>query len=152
MKYYVMFARQNHLASRLVQWFTRGKPDHVAVGVGEVVYEAAPGHGVRSVGVKSWMEQYPGAVIYTVEAGAEVVRFLREQIGKPYDWRGLIGFLARTRTERGKAWFCSELVVAAFHAGRIDLLRGDPDKISPAVLEMSPLLTPLFDHIGVPQL
>jgi uncharacterized protein YycO len=39
--------------------------------------------------------------------------FLREQIGKPYDFTAIAAFVARRDWQRPDSWFCSELIAAA---------------------------------------
>ena len=68
--------------------------------------------------------------------------FLRDQIGKKYDYLSIIGFVVYAsgdgRKQYGK-WFCSELVFAAFKKAGIRLLqRVEPWKVSPTILSYSP--------------
>lgn len=44
-------------------------------------------------------------------------KFALDQIGKPYDWSGVIGIGIRRNWQADTAWFCSELVEAACVAG-----------------------------------
>lgn len=73
-----------------------------------------------------------------------MTHFLRQQVGKPYDFPGIIGFV--TRRAQGMAkfqdrWFCSELVFAAAQHARKDLLARVPAwKVTPAMIAYSPIL------------
>ena len=65
------------------------------------------------------------------------------QVGKPYDWPGILGGFGfhREQSDPDKAWFCSELV-AYWHAqANLPLLQHIPAyKVPPALLHLSPLL------------
>lgn len=85
--------------------------------------------------------------IYDVELTAEeldgIREFLINQIGKRYDYLGLLHFVTR-RPEYAHdqdRWFCSELVFAAFAAvGKPLLCRIPAYKVYPGMLIYSPLL------------
>jgi hypothetical protein len=70
----------------------------------------------------------------------DIESFARAQVGKPYDFGGLYGFLARKNWAKAEKWFCSELVSAAFACSGAPLLRLEPHKTSPGDLRTSPLL------------
>jgi len=54
----------------------------------------------------------------TVPDDAAAIAFARAQVGKPYDWAGVVGLaLRRDGWEAPDAWFCSELVEACAVAG-----------------------------------
>jgi hypothetical protein len=72
---------------------------------------------------------------------SSIIAFARAQVGKPYDYRGIAGFLARRNYATAKSWFCSELVSAAFATAGAPLLRLEPHKTSPGDLRTSPLLS-----------
>jgi uncharacterized protein YycO len=47
--------------------------------------------------------------------------FLHQQLGKPYDWRAILGWVTSDRDwADDSAWFCFELVAAAAKAGGLD--------------------------------
>lgn len=48
---------------------------------------------------------------------AAAYQFAIDQVGKPYDWRGVIGLGLRREWDDPADWFCSELVEAAAAAG-----------------------------------
>ena len=47
----------------------------------------------------------------------------RSQIGKPYDWTGLFGFLSGRDWQKVNRWFCSELATWAIAQGGTRLFR-----------------------------
>ncbi len=67
--------------------------------------------------------------------------FAHAQVGKPYDYTAIAGFLARRDWREDDSWFCSELQAAAFEAGRRPLLNPtiSINRISPGLLELSPV-------------
>ena len=85
--------------------------------------------------------------VYAVdEAFVDVVsvrRFLDLQVGKPYDMRGVMGFVSRRdAAQRDTRWFCSELVAEACLVGGLELLsRIQSHRIHPGMLALSPHLT-----------
>jgi hypothetical protein len=88
----------------------------------------------------------PGTMIdiYYIDAPIDTSaarQFLEAQRGKPYDFRGIMGFVTRRNSAHPDRWFCSELVFAAARAGGVDLLdRVEPRKVTPGMLEYSPHL------------
>lgn len=49
------------------------------------------------------------------------LEFLKDQVGKPYDWRAILGWATSDRDwADDSAWFCFELVAAAAKAGGLD--------------------------------
>ena len=67
--------------------------------------------------------------------------FLFDQIGKGYDFRGIMGFAFSAEMQSKDRWFCSELVfAAAIHAGIILLERVPAHKVSPGLIHYSPVL------------
>lgn len=77
-------------------------------------------------------------VVQTPEQTAKIVEFLEAQVGKPYNYRGIVRFITRGMTDPHDSWFCSELVFAAFQYAGINLLeRIDAALVSPGMLEWS---------------
>ncbi len=79
-------------------------------------------------------------VTLTEEEYGRFLGFLVNQLGRPYDWRGILNFhFHRSRRWRdGRAWFCSELVAAAFECAGWPLLAlAECDRVSPRDLTLS---------------
>ena len=69
----------------------------------------------------------------------EATWWARGQIGKPYDWRALLGFLIHRDWTEGQHWFCSELVAAAFEEGGMPLFRAQVlSRVTPQAVWMLP--------------
>lgn len=63
----------------------------------------------------------------------------QSQIGQPYDWTALVGFLFHRDWEKAGSWFCSELVAWSFAQGGTPLFRPDVAKrITPYDLWLLP--------------
>ena len=71
---------------------------------------------------------------------------LLEEVGKPYDYRGVLGFITRRdKAARPGKWFCSELKHAKSVAVGTPFLIGvTSNRIAPGDIVRSPLL--LLDH------
>jgi len=84
--------------------------------------------------------------IYNIELTEEeeerAVQFIRKQVGKKYDYFGILGFILRRGTQSQGKWFCSELCSATLNAAGVPLLKRIADsKVSPTLIGISPLLT-----------
>jgi hypothetical protein len=137
------FCRGRGFLSALVRWQTWSKYSHVAIVTHEGVFESIPFRGVRR---REFWPDISGIDFYSVETRTiPVLTFLNLQLGKTYDYFGVLRFLPRWRkNDRGSSWFCSELAFEAARLGGVYLLRGiPPEKVSPGVLALSPHLTPL---------
>lgn len=83
--------------------------------------------------------------IYSLQVWDEsaAFAFAKQQLGKPYDWGGVFGFMAPNRNwQQDDKWFCSELVAATALAGKTNLLNRNSSRIVPGVLELCPFLIP----------
>jgi len=64
--------------------------------------------------------------------------FLWGQVGKPYDYRCILGFLFDRDWHEDDSWICSELQMAALQAGSIiPKLIVTPNKITPGTLAVA---------------
>jgi hypothetical protein len=137
------------LISRAIRCFTWSPYSHAAWidTTANCVIEAWSGR-VRRVADMS-NQHTPGTAVdifyvdVTREQDSKIAAFMQAQVGKRYDYRGVIHFITR-RSENASGqtrWFCSELVHAAYRSAGIELLSRIPDyKVSPGLLSYSPLL------------
>jgi hypothetical protein len=129
------FVRGKSLSSDLIAYFGGGKYSHVdAVLPAGYGYPAgsylgarddivkplgggAPiprGVQVRPAGYEQWRFADLWSLPTTKAAHETFYGFLVEQIGKPYDWRSIVGFATGDYDWRDpQAWFCMELAAAA---------------------------------------
>jgi len=148
----VLLYRGRSIISRGIQLQTRSKYSHAAVMLDDrTVIEAWHKGGVRRLdspfdghSEKTLIDVYKVDDTYYPEI---VEDFLKQQIGKKYDFRSVLRFMTRIKAKDNDKWFCSELVVEAFRRGGIDLLKGPAGMLSPRDLGISPHLTKL-DTMG----
>ena len=134
--------------SRLIRWFNWSNYSHAAwVCRDGTIIEAWPPGGVqRAVSLFTNHLVDTAVDLYAVPGLTDAQRtrveeFLVAQLGEPYDFMGVLGFLPRSRMENHAAWFCSELVFAGLQSAGLDLLRNIPAcKVYPGLLALSPLL------------
>jgi len=70
---------------------------------------------------------------YTARTWAEM------QVGRPYDWTALLGFLVRHKWASNDRWFCSEFAAMAFQKGGSPLFRPESlTRVTPQHLWMLP--------------
>jgi hypothetical protein len=104
------FTGLGRIFARLVCWWTRSEWAHVGVSFDGMYYEADPFRGV--IGSPNVPEEAWCIKIWTVHDTASQERWVFRQLGKPYDWLGVLGFVIG-RSQAGRKlhghWFCSEL-------------------------------------------
>lgn len=136
------FSTQPGIASRLIRWGTWSPFSHVdfvmpdgrvlgaTASAGVAIRDAEPAQHEAIFNVPG----VPGDVVFSIAAG---------QLGRPYDWAGVLGFALRRRWHDHHAWFCSELVAWAFWEAGVPLLRTDAAwRVTPRDLLLSPRLQP----------
>jgi uncharacterized protein YycO len=119
---------------------------HAAWGTSDTTVVEAWKDGVREVQFER--DHRPGTIVdlYHINLAREQVEgindFLRAQIGKPYDWLGILGFLVRSdRAHRKTKWFCSELIAEALDlVGKPLLSRCPAHRMLPGMIALSPYL------------
>jgi uncharacterized protein YycO len=134
------------IISKLIKLQTRSPYSHVAVQLDdETVIETWGLVGVRHVASPKEAHN-PNTMIHAFEVIPEydqelVLKFLKSQLGKKYDYRAIVRFLTRRDSPLDNRWFCSELVLTAFRKAGVDLLARIPaSHTSPRDIVMSPLL------------
>jgi uncharacterized protein YycO len=135
---------------RVIKWQTRSVYSHASLvfdELGGAVVESREFKGVRWLAA---LEPSKDVDLFRVELKREQYLAIRNfafgQLGKPYDYTMVLRFISRRQASRAQSgkWFCSELVFAAFKEAGINLLeRVEPWAVSPGLLALSPLLTPV---------
>lgn len=137
--------------SRAIQLFTRAGfsgPSHVAIRdtLTGLVYEAWEPHGVRIL-PHLGQNHTPGTRIdlydwsLTPADADAVIAFCSQQVGKGYDFAGILGFVTKRARDSADKWFCSEMVVAAGNLTRNPILtRTSPRNAAPVHVCWSPTL------------
>jgi hypothetical protein len=115
------FTGRARLFARLVCWWTRSEWAHVGVSLDGWYVEADPFRGVvggpvphTAFCIRTW----------TVHDTLATEQWINRQMGKPYDWPGILGFVIGGsevgRRDRGH-WFCSELGAVILRRFGIDV-------------------------------
>ena len=145
-----LYQGKSFFPSKMIRWFTWSKYSHAAFLCDDgSVYESWHVGGVCHR--KNIHEGHtPGTkidVFYMAVSELQyftILESLRREVGKKYDFKGILGMLLRKNVDKKASWFCSELVFKAFKDAGIDLLANKkPEQVSPADLSFSPLLTKL---------
>lgn len=63
-----------------------------------------------------------------------VLAAAREQVGKPYDWKAILGFWLRRSWQKEDAFICSELVAWALDVVGEPVVRREAYRVSPEAL------------------
>lgn len=138
----------------LIAWFNSGVVDHVDAVMPDGSLLGAQGHecGGKPSGVQIRPADYLGnlrtcRVTLPVSPEQESAwrLFLTHQLGKPYDFTGIAGFIAGRNWRHDGSWFCSELQAAALEAcGYFCKLASPDNKITPQeLLLMCSVLVPV---------
>lgn len=129
----VVFTRRHALGSVLLRAALWSAWSHCAIVDGDRIIEAAAFHGVRERPLAELLAEASEYEIIEIPARnpAAVIAAARSQLGKPYDWRGVVGIGFRRRWQDEDAWFCSELVAYAFEAAGDLLFRAKRWRIRP---------------------
>ncbi len=128
---------------KAVRVITRSRYSHCDISIGSITYRADPGIGVRAH--LGW--DHPEKAWDTIAVACDdhaVFRFLEQEVGCGYDWKGiflteLLPFGLQSKTK----WYCSELIAAALKAGG-GLPAAQRTTVSPATL--AKLLHSLGQH------
>lgn len=119
MKVTVHFCKSDDLGGRILRLFLMSKWNHVAVQIGNAVYESVSGAGVikrRPADFSKAWDRISSVEVY-VPSQLAALRFLNDQLGKPYDWKAILAFPFRGSWQDRAGWFCSELVYECLRVG-----------------------------------
>ena len=139
--------KSNGFFYNFIKFFTKGEYTHAGIFLNDGrLAEVKPFHKV-SIEPDIFFDNKSGTVVelYDVEMTPEqetvVMDFITRQLGKPYDYWTILGFVFYKTKEGRKSygkWFCSELVFAAFEKAGINLLeRANAWNVSPVMISYS---------------
>lgn len=110
----IHFHKTNTDSGKIIRFVTRSTVNHVSIEIGEYVYEAKMKGGViRTDRPLFDKTSITSTAIFQVGNIEETIKFLEEQIGKDYDWFGIISFIWIFVPEHIGKWYCSELGMVA---------------------------------------
>jgi uncharacterized protein YycO len=151
----VLLFRGRGLASMGIRLLTRSPYSHVGLVflyLERVYCLEAVGVGVRLILMSELMRRYHGGIDYYEVVNAAdpqrdgAIAFGFQQLGKLYDRPGIVRFLIailfnrKPAVSEDQAWFCSELVAAAYRRQGLALAPVSVSYTSPADLAVSPEL------------
>ena len=143
-KIIVIFTRRRHLGSVAIRTWMRSRFSHCAVldPMTNTVIEAVYG-GVRERPLLDLIQEAScwESVEISMRNPTQFLAVLRGQIGKPYDWKGVLGFWFRRNWRDDKAFFCSELIAWGLEVCGQPAFRREAYRISPEQLYL-----PVFDR------
>jgi uncharacterized protein YycO len=151
MRTFVRFATGKSIGSAIIRAATWDWCSHVSFALdfdpqfGEhVLLDATSHHGValRPVSTDRFRKAQYYQFLGDQKVVAKAVEWTRTQLGRPYDWSGILGIALRERNwHEDDSWFCSELVAEAFIQAGVPLLDDDECfRITPRDVRISPLL------------
>lgn len=111
-KIYITFYKTRSAVGWIIRTLSFGRYDHVAVRINEYIYEAHPTDGVKRTHVDKYTRKAAAEFSlsnYDDSAFANMKTFITKQLGKRYDYIGVISFVFRFLKPRIGSWYCSEL-------------------------------------------
>lgn len=137
----LLFSSSGSPISTLIRAATWSHWSHVGLVANGEVIEATPLYGVRQIKLEDAINRASDSALVELPARdpQRIFQAVRSQLGKPYDWRAVLGLGLRRDWQERDAWFCSELIAwAAAEAGepwyRCESLR----RVTPQHLWMLP--------------
>lgn len=116
----VIMSRSRHIGTVLLRAFLWSNWTHCGIidssDEGDFVIEASPSKGVQRIPLEDYTDKSSEFIILLipVKNSQRVIDCAKTQIGKPYDWLGVIGIGFRRHWQNTGRWFCSELIAWAF--------------------------------------
>lgn len=133
----IIYCSKPSLVSWLIRIFTWSRFSHTAIVEDDVyIIDSTMTHGgVQRRRLAEIIEEYPTLVIVdvAVEDETKALEFARSQLGKPYDWTAIVGFIMRRDWADESDWFCSELAEASITAGGRVRFRESLSRITPEI-------------------
>lgn len=107
--------------SKATRWLTQANYTHVAIRIGETVYESLSGRGV----IRHKQAQYENLRstirIATPDwLASDYQSALESQVGRGYDYAGIASFAFPFVKQDRKRWYCSELASLYFELAGIE--------------------------------
>lgn len=116
----ILFTRRRAIGSWIIRFVTWSVYSHVDIILDdETVVGAIAGKGVCKTALSQRLAKASDAVMVTipVELNADVIAFISEQMGKPYDWFGAIGIGLMQDWQHHDKWSCAEFIYAVMVQG-----------------------------------
>lgn len=131
----VIFARRTNVFSFLLRTITWSAWSHCALITDRgTVVEALWGQGVVETPLSEVLARSSKVGYRTIACpdDAAAQAFALAQVGKPYDYAGVVGLALHRDWRRDDAWWCSELLEAAAAAGGNQRFIDGAHRVTPA--------------------
>jgi uncharacterized protein YycO len=130
----VVFTRRHHIGSVVLRAWMHSRFSHCALldpKTGTVI-EAVP-HGVQERKLKELIDQasHHEFVKIPCRNTEQVLAVARGQLGKPYDWKAILGFWFRRSWNQDNAFICSEFVAWCLATVGEPVVRQEAYRVSP---------------------
>jgi len=103
--------RSDTIIGKLIRFFSRGNNNHISIEYRQYVYEAVEGKWVIKTHIADWCRETVVDSIQIQIKNKDVITFLEKQVGKKYDYFGVVSFIFSLLRPREWYWFCSELAM-----------------------------------------
>lgn len=137
----LLFSRRHHPGSHLIRIATWSGWSHVDLIDGDQLIGAVAPAGVVVTPLADRLALASTAAVMDIPCPdpRTVLEAARTQIGKPYDWIGVLGIAAHRDWQEPDRWFCSELAAWAFQVTGHPLFRASAlFRVTPQHLWMLP--------------
>jgi uncharacterized protein YycO len=98
------------------------------------------GGGVRVTAMGAFLQHYRKHELRDIDVHVgrlgDARIWLREQVGKPYDWTALLSWIVRHDWQEPDAWFCSELTESFIDQFSTPRFRESVSRITPRHQDM----------------
>jgi len=127
--------RKNNLLSMLIRWWTNSHWSHVRIMLNkdkfiEATYPRVRIGGLSELTGETYRILTPRDPLSCVEQG-RLHLYLRDLIGRKYDWRGVLSFVTHKNVQKKNWYFCSELAADAYASIGKPLFRREGCWITP---------------------
>lgn len=136
----LLFITNNLPVSVLLRVFTWSDWSHVAAIMedGETAIDATMLHGVSQRPLSAVTKGSKYAIReYECARPDKFYAFLREQVGKPYDFSGVFGIGLHRNWQDPENWFCSEIQACGLAIGESPRFANDQWRVTPQNLWMA---------------
>ena len=124
----LLFCTSYKPGALVIRVFTRSRFSHVAIEVGNTLYESRFATGVHK---PKHIKNVTDILELDDLDDQSVKAFLEAQVGKKYDSKAICSFFFSRIWENTKKWFCSELGAMAIKVGGYKGIPNNLSKVSP---------------------
>ncbi len=104
---------KGRLFDRLIRWYTKSKFSHCEIVIDGMASSAdAWTNRVRAIPA-SGFNPANWEKIQVASDAIKATTFVSSQLGKKYDWLGILGFFLPVKLQNSNRWYCSEFCAAA---------------------------------------